>query len=133
MSQNVGYVQDMPPKGGFEPLRYKRNLPARGPSGAVLFASVIGICAYGWYWTIQGIRERRELRREQTWSRIHLVPLLQAEADRGEARLLQQQEEIERKAMAGVANWEEARKIYHTKRYVPPTILVADEKFLNLW
>ncbi|KAI9168290.1 hypothetical protein H9P43_007662 [Blastocladiella emersonii ATCC 22665] len=133
MSSNLGYVQDLPPQGGFNPVQYKRNLPARGPSGAVLFAGLIGLCSYGWYWTIQGIRERRELRREKTWARVHLVPMLQAEADRAEARLLEQQEEQERRVMKGVAGWEEARKIYHTKRYVPPTIIVAEDKWLNLY
>jgi NADH dehydrogenase (ubiquinone) 1 alpha subcomplex subunit 13 len=55
----LGYVQDLPPSGGFSPVRYKRNVPLRGPSGAALFAGVIGLCTYGWYWNIQGMRERR--------------------------------------------------------------------------
>ncbi|KAI9217369.1 NADH:ubiquinone oxidoreductase 14kD subunit [Blastocladiella britannica] len=129
----AAYVQDLPPAGGFSPVQYKRNLPARGPSGAVLFAGMIGLCSYGWYWNIQSIRERRELVREKTWARIHLTPLLQAETDRGETRLLHQQEEQEKRVMANVADWDQKRQIYHTKRYVPPTILVAEDKWLNLF
>ncbi|KNE66686.1 hypothetical protein AMAG_11186 [Allomyces macrogynus ATCC 38327] len=127
------YVQDMPPQGGFARVQYKRNIPARGPSGAALFAGLTALVAYGWYWNIQGIRERREIRREQTWARIHLVPMLQAEQDRHEARMLAQQEEIERKAMKDVPGWKVGEKVYHTDRYVPPTVLVADNKFLNLF
>lgn len=36
-------VQDLPPPGGFSPLNYKRNLPSKGPSGAVLLAGVTGM------------------------------------------------------------------------------------------
>lgn len=40
--------QDLPPAGGFPtPVRYARNLPRRGPSGAVIFAVGIATMAYG--------------------------------------------------------------------------------------
>jgi NADH dehydrogenase (ubiquinone) 1 alpha subcomplex subunit 13 len=76
---------------------------------------------------------RRELNREKTWSRIHLVPLLQAESDRAEARTLDQQEELERRVMKDVPDWETRRKVYNTERFVPPSVIVADEKWLNLY
>ena len=42
-------MQDLPPKGGFSPLDYKRNIPAKGPSGAVLLSGVTGMIFFGLY------------------------------------------------------------------------------------
>jgi hypothetical protein len=39
----------MPPAGGFEAIRYKRNLPVRGPGALAILAGVTGVCAYGFY------------------------------------------------------------------------------------
>ena len=49
----------MPPAGGFEPIKYKRNLPFRGPSGAVIVGAVTAICAYGFYRVGLGNLEKR--------------------------------------------------------------------------
>lgn len=49
----------MPPPGGFENVKYKRNLPFRGPSGAVVLAGVFGVCAFGFYKLGQGNLEKR--------------------------------------------------------------------------
>lgn len=41
-------VQDLPPPGGFpNSFTFKRNLPARGPSGALLLSGVTGIILFG--------------------------------------------------------------------------------------
>lgn len=40
-------MQDLPPKGGFEALPYRRHLPARGPSGAVLLTAVASVVLTG--------------------------------------------------------------------------------------
>lgn len=40
--------QDLPPAAGFPtPVRYARNLPRRGPSGAVILVVGVGVMAYG--------------------------------------------------------------------------------------
>jgi len=124
-------VQDLPPPGGFPTLKYKRNLPSRGPSGAVLFAGFLGVVTYGWYWNIQSIQERRELKREKVWSRIHLIPLLQAESDRDEVRRQTESEAMEAKVMESVEGWNVGESVYHSKRYVPPTVMVAENKWLK--
>lgn len=49
----------MPPPGGYESLKYKRNLPLRGPGGAVMFGTVLAICAAGFYRYGQGALEKR--------------------------------------------------------------------------
>lgn len=51
--------RDMPPAGGFEAIRYKRNLPFRGPSGIVILGGVTALCAYGFYRVGQGNLEKR--------------------------------------------------------------------------
>lgn len=54
-----GRRRDMPPPGGFEAVKYKRNLPFRGPSGLVILGAVTAVCAYGFYRVGKGNLERR--------------------------------------------------------------------------
>lgn len=49
----------MPPPGGFDAIRYKRNLPLRGPSGLVILGGVTAVCAYGFYRVGKGNLEKR--------------------------------------------------------------------------
>src|SRR6266849_3480355 len=49
----------MPPAGGFESIRYKRNLPLRGPSGLAILGGVTVLCAYGFYRVGKGNIEKR--------------------------------------------------------------------------
>lgn len=42
--------------------------------------------AYGWRQVFLGQREKHEMAREKMWSRIHLIPVLQAEEDRDQVR-----------------------------------------------
>lgn len=51
--------RDMPPVGGFENVRYKRNLPFRGPSALVILGGVTAVCAYGFYRVGLGNLEKR--------------------------------------------------------------------------
>lgn len=51
--------RDLPPKGGYAPIRYKRNLPARGPNAVFALFTMLGISAYGFYRIGQGNIERR--------------------------------------------------------------------------
>ena len=49
----------MPPAGGFEAVKYKRNLPFRGPSGLVILGGVTAVCAWGFYRLGKGNLEKR--------------------------------------------------------------------------
>lgn len=49
----------MPPPGGYETLKYKRNLPVKGPSGAVLFGGMFALCTFGFWRLGQGNVEKR--------------------------------------------------------------------------
>ena len=50
--------QELPPRGGYPPIQYARNLPKRGPSGLVLFIGGAAVMAYGFYRVIMGNRNR---------------------------------------------------------------------------
>lgn len=121
----------MPPAGGFAPIKYKRNLPTKGPGGALIFGTVAAICTFGFWRVGQGNLEKRqvlspqtyltqtrsvlmidppndnrELQREKAWSRIHLVPLLLAESDRDVYRREQAALAREKEIMKDVPGWE---------------------------
>ena len=49
----------MPPSGGYAQIKYKRNLPLRGPSGLVTFSVVGLICTYGFWRVGQGNLEKK--------------------------------------------------------------------------
>ncbi|KAK4993217.1 hypothetical protein LTR66_006072 [Elasticomyces elasticus] len=103
--------QDMPPTEGYEPVQYRRNLPIRGFRPAYYLVAVGAIMTYGFWKVGKGIREQNELAREKMWSRIHLIPLLQAEADR----------DLVRRHLADKAREKELlgaeTKVYHSDRY----------------
>ncbi|KAI0089055.1 GRIM-19 [Irpex rosettiformis] len=119
------YRQDMPPAGGFPQIKYKRNLPFRGPSGIVILGGVTAVCAYGFYRVGLGNLEKRELQREKAWSRIHLVPLLLAEGDRDAYRRQQAALAREKEIMKDVKGWEAGKSVYHDPRYRPADSIVV--------
>ncbi|KAF2459487.1 NADH dehydrogenase-like protein 1 alpha subcomplex subunit 13 [Lineolata rhizophorae] len=107
--------QDMPPAGGYEPVQYKRNLPARGFRPSYYFLGVTLLCTWGFYEFGKGVREHNELAREKMWSRIHLIPMLQAEEDRDQVRRHLADKAREKELLGGEF------KVYHSDRFVRPT------------
>lgn len=55
---------------------------------------------------------RSELAREKMWSRIHLIPLLQAEEDRDQVRRFYSQQALEKELLGAET------KVYNSDRYV---------------
>ncbi|KAF2482003.1 GRIM-19 [Neohortaea acidophila] len=111
--------QDLPPSAGYEPVQYRRNLPVRGFRPVWYLAIVGAITTYGFYKVGVGIREKNELAREKMWSRIYLIPLLQAEEDRDQVRRYYAQQALE-KELLGTET-----KVYHGDRFVRPTYVVT--------
>ncbi|KAF2122132.1 NADH dehydrogenase-like protein 1 alpha subcomplex subunit 13 [Lophiotrema nucula] len=113
--------QDMPPVGGYDPIQYKRNLPARGFRPSVYLLGTALIMTYGFWKYGKGVREMNELAREKMWARIHLTPALQAEEDRDQVRryLADRKREVE---LMGSET-----KVYHTDRFVRPTFAITPE------
>ncbi|KIY49487.1 hypothetical protein FISHEDRAFT_41300 [Fistulina hepatica ATCC 64428] len=114
----------MPPPGGFEAVKYKRNLPIKGRSAYVFMGVIFSVSAYGMYYWTRGILERRELEREKMWSRIHLAPLLTAEADRDAYRRQQAALAREKIIMKDVKGWEPGRSVYNGVKYKAPEFVV---------
>ncbi|RYP14656.1 hypothetical protein DL765_006222 [Monosporascus sp. GIB2] len=92
-----------------------RNLPASGFRPGTWLLGMGVVMAYGFYKLGQGIREQNELAREKMWSRIHLIPMLQAEEDRDLVRRHLADQAREKELLG------ENFKVYNSDRYVRPT------------
>jgi GRIM-19 protein len=77
------------------------------------------VVTYGFYRLAQGLRERNELSREKVWSRIHLIPVLQAEEDRDQVRRWHADQTREKELMG------ENTRVYHSDRYVSRRIEIG--------
>ena len=111
-------MQDLPPIAGYEPIQWKRNLPARGFRGSVFFWGIVGVMAFGFYRHHLGTAEQRELTREKRWARFHLEPLLLAEEDRNIARRYYAEmtrQELIRESMSPETRAKFDQEIYHDK------------------
>ncbi|KAI1098145.1 hypothetical protein F4804DRAFT_136804 [Jackrogersella minutella] len=97
----------------------QRNLPAPGFRPTTLLIGVGAIMIFGFYKLGKGIKEQNELAREKMWSRIHLIPLLQAEEDRDQVRRYLADQAREKELMG------ENMKVYNSDRFVRPTYAVT--------
>ncbi|KAE8348512.1 GRIM-19 [Aspergillus coremiiformis] len=109
--------QDMPPVGGYGPIQYKRNIPARGFRPVTYLVGMHLFMVYGYYKLFYGIREQNELAREKIWGRIHILPLLQAEADRDQVRRHLADKAREQELLGS------EQKVYHSNRFIRPTFV----------
>ncbi|KAI8077954.1 GRIM-19 [Gilbertella persicaria] len=122
-------AQDLPPAQGFPEVRYRRYLPKRGPSGLVTLLGLTAISAFGFYRVGQGNLERRELKRENIWSRIYLTPLLIAETDRDSYRRSEAAKAREEEIMKDVEGWKAGESVYNnTKYYTAPKFVIVPEE-----
>ncbi|EDO40111.1 predicted protein [Nematostella vectensis] len=112
--------QELPPKGGYAPLGFTKNLPKRGVSGWLTILGGAAVMTGGFAMVIRGNRQRCELRKEQLQARIALLPLLQAESDRRVLRGLKENEELEALIMKDVKGWNVGESVYHTNKWVTP-------------
>ena len=113
-------MQDLPPKGGFAPLAYRRYLPERGPPGWLIF---LGLSAYSYVnhfrWDSQ-MRVHAELKRERLQGELALAAAIEAERDRERMRRQVADLRVERDAMKEVDGWVVGESVYHSSNYVPP-------------
>ena len=68
--------------------------------------------AYGWRKLFVGNREKHELAREKMWSRIHIMPLLQAEEDRDQVRRMYADKAREKELLGSET------RVMNSERYV---------------
>mmetsp|Transcript_10928 Transcript_10928/g.21635 ORF Transcript_10928/g.21635 Transcript_10928/m.21635 type:complete len:143 (-) Transcript_10928:237-665(-) len=115
-------VQDMPPKGGYPAIRYSRNLPNRGPPGAVLWAGLVGTITWGFYRLGQGNQKRTAEKMEVLRLRHEMLPELQEHTDmeyaKREAYCLAREAEI----MKDVVGWEVGKSPYFSKVWMPRAV-----------
>ncbi|KAB8073714.1 GRIM-19 [Aspergillus leporis] len=114
--------QDMPPVGGYGPVQYKRNIPARGFRPVYYLVGMHLFMAYGYYKLFYGIREQNELAREKIWGRLHILPLLQAEEDRDQVRRHYADKAREQELLGAES------KVYNSERFVRPTFVYTPSK-----
>jgi len=76
---------------------------------------------YSLYLYGKGIDEYNELAREKIWSRLYIMPLLQAEEDRDQVRRHLADQAREKELLG------KNTKLYHSDRFVRPTYVVTPE------
>merc|ERR1711915_160506 len=119
-------TQDLPPKGGYSAINFKR-IPARTYfSGFQMFAGfgvITALTSYVYYHTYKVVRnEEIEMRSGE----FALLPMLVAERDRAFLKQLRQNRTEEEKLMSGVEGWEVGT--YYGE---PVYKTVPKEKFLD--
>ncbi|XP_066888679.1 NADH dehydrogenase [ubiquinone] 1 alpha subcomplex subunit 13 isoform X1 [Kogia breviceps] len=87
-----------------------------------MFAAGIGTLLFGYWSMMKWNRERRRLQIEDFEARIALMPLLQAEKDRRVLQMLRENLEEEAIIMKDVPDWKVGESVFHTTRWVTPTM-----------
>jgi len=107
ITKTRGYKQDLPPKGGYEKITWKR-IPARTMiPGAMILGFNVACCVYGnykWHTHIKADYFRNYT--EDRSAILALEPMLLAERDRAYLKRCRAHREWERQLMADVPGWE---------------------------
>lgn len=75
-------LQDMPPEGGFPPVRFRRNLPTKMWKGQTIVVLAMFVMAYGWYKYFFLYVRKQQLEQERfLFTDLAVNPFLQAEKD----------------------------------------------------
>ena len=117
-------IQDMPPKGGFKPINYKRAIPNNGPGPIVLFGGALLAVTYGFYCIGQNNVRNSKNASEQRLARSNIVSFLQAEEDKRYVKWLENDLKEEKEIMSNVRGWKAGQSVYQGKdgkvRWAPP-------------
>jgi hypothetical protein len=111
--------QDLPPEKGYPKIRYARNLPSKGISMAVVGITFTLISFWGGYQLSRLWRERREIKREKSWARLYMLPVVQAEWDREWLKWRSEQVEQEKEIMKNVEGWVPGQSPYENRFAFP--------------
>merc|ERR1711936_653337 len=115
---SVPYKQDLPPKGGYAPINYKR-IPARSVLNApLIYGGLFASMAYGVYQYKRGMRQVFKEEVEMKSASLAITPLMLAERDREYLKQLRKNRDAEEKLMSDVEGWEVGtfygHKVYKT-------------------
>ncbi|KAI3657580.1 hypothetical protein MP638_002692 [Amoeboaphelidium occidentale] len=111
------YNQDLPPQGGYPKIKFTRNIPTKPISMALVGGTLTFLSLIGGYNIARMWRERRELKREKSYARLYMLPLLQSEMDR--EWMVWRQEELKKEAeiMKSVEGWTVGESPYETRKF----------------
>merc|ERR1712066_396439 len=114
----VPYKQDLPPKGGYAPINYKR-IPAKSVLNApLIYGGLFASMVYGAYQYKRGMRQVFKEEIEMRSASLAITPLMLAERDREYLKQLRKNRDAEEKLMSDVEGWEVGtfygHKVYKT-------------------
>ena len=119
MASSTAFKQDLPPKGGYAPIDFKR-IPARVILGgkALIGGFIVYQTAMAYYLLKHRLPQTLARHREAQDFRLALTPLLLAERDRGYIKQLKANRDAEEDLMKDVEGWEVGtwygEKVYKT-------------------
>jgi len=104
MADNA-FKQDLPPKGGYAPINYKRIPAKRVLTAPLIFGGLIGSMAYGrWSWD-RGMQQYNKEKVEMRSADLALEPLMLAERDREFLKQCRKNRDAEAELMKDVDGW----------------------------
>ena len=119
MASSKAFKQDLPPKGGYAPIDFKR-IPARVVMGgkALIGGFIVYQSVMAYYLVKYRLPQTLARHREAQDFRLALTPLLLAERDRGYIKQLKANRAAEEDLMKDVEGWEVGtwygEKVYKT-------------------
>ncbi len=102
----VAYKQDLPPKGGYAPINFKR-IPAKQVLNApIIFGGLIASMYYAFWQYKRGMRQYEILQVEMRSADLAITPLMLAEREREYLKQCRRNRDAEEKLMKDVEGWE---------------------------
>uniref|UniRef100_A0A6F9DLC9 NADH dehydrogenase [ubiquinone] 1 alpha subcomplex subunit 13 n=1 Tax=Phallusia mammillata TaxID=59560 RepID=A0A6F9DLC9_9ASCI len=128
---DIKYRQDMPPPGGYGSIPYKRNLPVRGPSGYMMFGLVTAITLSGFRLHLRQRQLCRDEMKESLSAEKLLIPLMDAEKDRHDLKIIKETVESEALNIVGTGYVPDHKAgdravENYIKRYTFPKLQITD-------
>ncbi len=113
-----GFIQDLPPPGGYPEIRFSRALRKRGPPGWALWLGGVGVVTYGFSTVIRGNRRRNAMKRENREARYCIFPYLRAEWDRNYVSEKKSRDVEEERIMGHLDGWKVGGSVLKAKNPV---------------
>lgn len=104
MSQ-LGYIQDMPPAGGYGNINYERQIPKKPMGFFTKFGLYAGVTTAMWYLWYKQYSVWRMRRLEMMDSRYAVKPIILAEQHRHMMRHWRKNRDYENELMKDVPGW----------------------------
>ena len=123
---SIPYKQDLPPKGGYAPINYKR-IPAKSVLNApLIYGGLFASMIYGYYQYKRGMRQVFKEEIEMKSASLAITPLMLAERDREYLKQLRKNRDAEEKLMSDVEGWEVGTFYGHKVYKVSTACVVSD-------